>query len=110
MAGPVDKGTLLKVLEYEHELDDEAAKAEALAVAHSEDISAWVEAISQYFSNSQRKSLSLVELAKKVKYPVVNGKNESPLVKTWIALLLGGFLLEQQGDFYDARSILVSLP
>ena len=110
LAGEVDKDVLLEVLSRENELDDEAAKAEALAVAHSEDISAWVEAISQYFSNSQRKSLSLIELAKKVKYPVVNGENESPLVKTWIALLLGGFALEQQGDFYDARSIRVSLP
>ena len=111
LAGEVDKAVLLKVLSRENELDDEAAKAEALAVAHSEDISAWVEAISQYFSSRQQDSLSLVELANKVKYPVVRGeKKESALSKTWIALLLGGFALQQQGDFYDMRGIRVSLP
>lgn len=110
LAGEVDKAVLLEVLEREHELDDEAAKAEALAVAHSEDISAWVEAISQYFSSKQLKSISLVELAKKVKYPVVKGEKGSPLVKTWLALLLGRFVLEQKGDdFYEARDIQVKL-
>lgn len=111
MAGPVDKDILLEVLEYEHKLDDEAAIAEALGVAHSEDISAWVEVIFQYFSSSQQDSLSLVELSKKVKYPLMSGeKKKSALIKTWIALLLGGFALQQQGDFYDAKSIRVSLP
>ena len=54
-------------------------------------------------------SLSVLELVKKVKYPVVKGEKKSTLVKTWLALLLGGFTLEQHGDFYDVSGIRVSL-
>ncbi len=105
----VDKVALLKALETEP--DDETAKAKALAVAHDEDISAWVEAIAHYFRNSQVKSLPLVELLRGVQYPFVEGEEErSPLIKTWLALLLGGFRLKQGNDFYSLRGILVEMP
>ena len=111
IVGPVDKNALLEALEHEceQEVDDETAKAEALVVAHVEDISAWVEAISLCFDSTQVASLSLVELVKKVKYPVVKGEKKSTLVKTWLALLLGEFALEQHGNFYDLSGIRVSL-
>jgi len=78
LVGEVDKAVLLEVLGQE--LDEETAIAEALAVAHAEDISAWVEAISLCFDSTQSPSLSLVELVKKVKYPVVKGEKQSALV------------------------------
>ena len=108
LVGEVDKAVLLEVLEVV--LDDETAIAETLySVAHAEDISAWVEAISLCFDSTQSVSLSLVELVKKVKYPVVKGEKKSTLIKTWLALLLGGFTLEQHGEFYDANGIWISL-
>jgi hypothetical protein len=36
-------------------------------------------------------------------------KDSSPIVKTWLALLLGGFQLEQRLEFYDFEGIWVSL-
>lgn len=56
----IDKAALLEVLSPE--LDDETALSEALAVAHTEDVSAWVEAISHHFDSTQAVSLSLIEL------------------------------------------------
>ena len=106
LVGAVDKAVLLEVLE--EELDDETAKSQALAVAHGEDISAWVEAIAQYFNSKQAESVPLIELAKQVKYPVVQGeKKGSALVKTWVALLLGGFTLSQCSEFYDPIGVWV---
>jgi len=106
LVGEVDRAVLLEVLEPE--LDDETALAEALDVAHDEDVSAWVRAISLCFDGTQAVSLSLVELVQKVKYPIVKGEKKSTLVKTWLALLLGGFKLEQSTeDFYCLEGILV---
>ncbi len=111
VVGVIDKAALLKALEPEP--DDEVAKAKALAVAHPEDISSWVEVISHYFNSRQVESLPLVELMQEVRYPVVEEeeKERSPLIKTWLALLLGGFRLEQSTeDFYNTRGIWVWLP
>ncbi len=105
----VDKVALLKSLETKP--DDETAKAKALAVAHDEDISAWVEVIAHCFLSKQVESLSLVELLHGVQYPVVEGEEErSPLIKTWLALLLGGFKMEQGDNFYSLKGILVEMP
>ncbi|MEH2126758.1 hypothetical protein [Nostoc sp.] len=30
-----------------------------------------------------------------------------PMVEVWLGLLLGGFTLEQRGDFYNSRNIWV---
>jgi len=99
----IDKATLLERLELESEPDDAEAKAKALAVAHVEDISAWVNAIAYYFKNREVQTLPLLELVQEVKLPVVEGKQErgSPLVKIWLALLSGEYKLEQRGSFYD---------
>lgn len=107
----VDKDVLLKALE-ESDSDDAAVKAKALAVAHPEDISVWVKAISHYFHNRQEETLPLIELVQKVQYPLGKGEQKgSSLIKTWLALLLGGFQLEQQvEDFYDLRGISVRVP
>lgn len=51
----------------------------------------------------------MVELIQYVQYPAHNRQERgSPKLKTWLALLLGEFVLEQQ-DFYDLEGILVSL-
>lgn len=67
--------------------------------------------ISHCFSSRQAEFLSLFELVQEVEYPVVKEEKEGlPLVRTWIALLLGEFYLEQHDkDFYDLKGILVRM-
>jgi len=96
LAGHVDRDALLQVLaeqQCELDVDDETAKAKALDVAHDEDVSVWVRAIAQFFSNRQVQSVRLVELVEGVQYPTIDRveQQRSPLVQTWLALLLGGF-------------------
>ncbi|MEM7065940.1 MAG: hypothetical protein AAF572_22590 [Cyanobacteria bacterium P01_B01_bin.77] len=90
VVGEVDKAAVLALAD---ELTLEEAKDKALSVSHSEDVSALVAAIS-----AKRKLVPqrLIELQQQL---------QMPLIEVWIALLLGGFQLEQQGDFYDADEI-----
>jgi len=116
LVGHVDRDALLEVLaeqQCELDVDDENAKAKALDVAHDEDVSVWVRAIAQFFSSRQVQSVRLIELVEGVQYPTINRveQQRSPLVQTWLALLLGGFRLEQNTeDFYNMRGIWVWLP
>ena len=86
----VDKQLVLALVD---ELTVENAKAKAFSVSHSEDVSAWVAAIS-----AKRKSAPqrLIDLQQQLKMP---------LIEVWIALLLGGFQLEQRGEFYELEGI-----
>ncbi len=115
LVGHVDRETLLEVLaqQCEFEVDDETAKAKALDLAHDEDVSVWVRAIAQFFSSRQVQSVRLIELVEGVQYPTLDQGigQRSPLVQTWLALLLGGFRLEQSTeDFYNTRGIWVRVP
>ena len=64
-----------------------------MAVSHSEDVSAWVAKISSKHKLVPQK---LVELQQQLRMP---------LIEVWIAVLLGGFRLEQRGDFYEVEGI-----
>lgn len=82
-----------------------------LALAHSEDVSAEASAIADCFANTTVKCLPLVEIVSQVQYPVAVEKDSGDvLVKTWLAVLLGGFNLEQREDFYSRTGIWVCLP
>jgi hypothetical protein len=55
--------------------------------------------------------LPLIEIVQQVQYPTTPEKDLGDLlVKTWLAILLGGFDLEQREDFYEPTGIWVSLP
>jgi hypothetical protein len=103
VAGVVDKAAMLDVLDdIATERPDEEDPG---LVAHVEDISAWAIAVAEYFSSRRVQNLPLLELVQKVQYPAQKQQDcGSQLVKTWMALLLGGFRLEQQ-EFYNADSI-----
>ncbi|NJM98552.1 MAG: hypothetical protein HC800_16580 [Phormidesmis sp. RL_2_1] len=90
--GAVDKSAVLEMLDGL----DEALKAEALAVSHSENVSDWVKAIA---SQQTRKPQRLIDLQAQLKMP---------LIEVWIAALLGGFILEQRGSFYQTQEVWVS--
>lgn len=103
VAGVVDKTAMLDALTgmAAGALDE----SDPSQIAHAEDISAWVGAISDYFASRQVQNLPMVELVQNVQYPAQKHPDSgSRLVKTWLALLLGGFRLQQQ-EFYDVESI-----
>lgn len=95
VAGVVDKR---KVLEMVSAIEDREAEQQALSVAHDEDITAWSAAISEWIGQ-QEQPISFLQLVQSLKMP---------LVKVWLALLLGDFALESRGEFYAADQIWVS--
>lgn len=103
----VDRATMQDVLDLTLAQGDYSL--DPIQLPYTEDISAWVGAICDYFALKKMQCLPLVELVDKVQYQDEKQPDiGSRLVKTWIALLLGEFQLEQQ-DFYDLEGILVFL-
>ncbi|MGR3278786.1 hypothetical protein ACSYAD_27320 [Acaryochloris marina NIES-2412] len=83
------------VLEFVDEL--ESGEEVALKVSHVEDVGAWIGAIREYLEEA-KVAVSFMELVRGL---------EMPPVTVLIGLLLGGFRVEQQGEFYS-QSIWVS--
>ncbi|WP_315877000.1 hypothetical protein [Acaryochloris sp. 'Moss Beach'] len=77
------------VLDFVDEL--ESGEAVALKVSHVEDVGAWVSAICEYLEGV-KDAASFVELVREL---------EMPPVTVLIGLLLGGFRVEQRGEFYS---------
>ncbi|NEQ54525.1 MAG: hypothetical protein F6K11_31070 [Leptolyngbya sp. SIO3F4] len=93
VVGEVDKSAVLALVD---ELTLEEAKEKALAVSHSEDVSAWVAAISARCESTPQR---LIELQQQL---------QMSLVEVWIASLLGGFHLEQRGGFYETEEVWIN--
>jgi hypothetical protein len=66
--------------------------------AHTENVSAWVEAIAHCITNNSS-PMRLQDLQMALKLPIV---------EIWLGLLLGDFKLEQRGRFYDSNEIWIS--
>ncbi len=93
VAGEVDKQKLLEVL------DQEQIKQQIWQTSYEENVTAWCDQISLWFSEHLAAECSLIEL--------VEGTGLS-LGKVWLSLLLGGFKLKRNsGEFYDPSSILI---
>jgi hypothetical protein len=95
LVGVVEKDVLLDVI-------DEIAEHEAaLSVAHSENVTAWVDTLQRAIAHlHHRERVSLRQLQKMVNLP---------LIEIWLALLLGGYVLEARDEFY-ARDVWVMIP
>jgi len=104
VAKPVEKKQVLKMLEQME--DEETSKQQALSVAHDENVSAWIEAIAQWLNQASVPSQGVwfSELSAALGQSAIN---MSP-IKIFLALLLGGYQLQQPGDFYS--DILVKTP
>ncbi|MEP0873881.1 hypothetical protein NDA01_29675 [Trichocoleus desertorum AS-A10] len=87
------------LLEFLNQIHPEQGQQSALDVAHEEDITTWVQAIAQWMQQHPQPQVSLLELQRSL---------QMPLIQIWLALLLGGFALEQRGNFYQLDSIWVS--
>lgn len=92
----VPKANILQMLE---QVDLETQKATALSVAHEENIQDWVTAIAQWFELDPQ-PIPLLQLRQQLGWP---------LVKLWLSLLLGGFLLEARTDDFYSPCITVSM-
>lgn len=92
----IDKEDLLEFID---QLDQQQAKQQAIAIAHDENVSLWVRTIHHWISNHYQ-TISLIELQNHL---------QMPFSELWLGLLLGGFILEQKGEFYDTEMIFVSL-
>lgn len=105
VVGGIDKAALLAQLEQRLNEHPGMSEAEAfdttIAVAHGEDVTRWSEAIAQQFENGKLTSATLLKL---------QHCSKLSLVEVWLGLLLGGYHLVQQGEFYDGQTIVVTLP
>jgi hypothetical protein len=97
VVGEVPKANVLKMLD---QVDLEAQKETALAVAHEERIQDWVTEIHHWFDHHPQ-PLPLRQLQHHLGWP---------LVQLWLSLLLGGFCLEPVGDHFYSVGILISRP
>jgi hypothetical protein len=98
IASAIDKEVLIQTLEQKSLLSFEEEFEQAISTAHTENISAWIEAIAQCITNNSH-PICLKDLQKTLKLPIV---------EIWLGLLLGDFKLEQRGNFYDSNEIWIS--
>jgi hypothetical protein len=100
--GVLDQSALLAQLDQRLSEQPGMTEAEAfetaIAVAHGEDVSAWVGAIAQCLTKAGKRGMWLVELQRRLKMP---------LMQVWLAVLLGGYEVEQRGGFYQRETIWV---
>lgn len=100
IAGPVDKKKLLTVLDTIEE--QETTKQKALSVAHDEDVSAWILAIDQWLSARAVAVPSPGVWFSELCQGLCQQNPRMTPIKIFLALLLGGYSLEQPGGFYDS--------
>jgi hypothetical protein len=102
IVGRLDQEALLQALDQQMSQHSGMTEMEAfntaISVAHGEDIRAWSEAINQFFSTHTSSMVCLSQLQQTLNLPVV---------AIWLGLLLGNYVLEQRGEFYDMQSIFV---
>lgn len=111
----LETSVLIAALETEGVLVDEVpvtyeqAYEQALALAHSENVQEWIQAIQQYFAEQPHCPIPFTELAAA---RVWTNEDMHELrgmwTKTWLALLLGEYQLEQRGEFYQPETIWVT--
>jgi len=92
----VEKEAVLAMVEQIEE-EAEAQMQAVLRVAHSEDVSGWTGAIARWLER-QPGEVSWGELESGL---------GMPWVEVWLGLLLGGFRVEQRGEFYQRETIWV---
>jgi hypothetical protein len=92
----VEKEAVLAMVEQMEE-KAEAQMQAVLGVAHSEDVSGWTEAIRRWMRAR----------SEEVCWDELEAGLGMPWVELWLGLLLGGFGVEQRGEFYQRETIWV---
>lgn len=95
VAETVDKTVLLEVVA---QIEAEQSPEQMIRqLAGEEDIAQWSAAIARWLQQHEiRQSISLPELLRGLGMPTV---------EVWMGLLLGGYPLEQRGEFYEGEQI-----
>ena len=88
----MDKEELLLLLKAAEVDVDPEPPMSIEQLEYDEDISAWIATVRSWLEATGLGQAELME--------VIQGTAMSP-VRVWMALLLGGFRLESQGDFYE---------
>jgi hypothetical protein len=68
---------------------------------HDEDVVFWIETLRSWLKR-QREDVQVGFM------DLLQG-TRLPLVEAWLALLLGGFRVQQYGEFYNSTGIIVSM-
>ena len=98
VVGEVDKNVLLNWVDQMAAAQplDELQMAEQIRdLAHGENVEEWSRAINQY----------LQRLGSNIRLPDLQQALKMPIVELWLSLLLGGYPLEQQGEFYNSQTL-----
>ena len=74
------------------EIEAEIHKQQMLAISYDEDVTRWMGEIAQCLQAVPEDFISFAQLCHSL---------QMPWVEVWIGLLLGGFELEQRGEFYQ---------
>ncbi len=101
VVGEVDKEALLNwvdQMEQEQPLNELQMAEQIRELAHGESVEEWVEVIAQY----------LQHLHSNIRLPDLQQALKMSIVELWIGLLLGGFSLEQQGEFYNSQTLWIT--
>ncbi|MCY7276453.1 MAG: hypothetical protein LH702_22650 [Phormidesmis sp. CAN_BIN44] len=93
IAAPVDKAAVLAMVDQLEADNEETQNQAVLAIAHSENVTGWTEAIAQWLQTAPDRPVSITELSDGL---------EMPWVEVWLGVLFGGFQLEQRGGFYES--------
>ena len=86
----VDKTAVLALVE-QLEMEAETHKERVLAIASDEDVTRWTSEIARWLQAVPEDFVSFAQLCHGL---------QMPWVEVWMGLLLGGFELEQAGEFY----------
>jgi hypothetical protein len=94
----VEKEAVLAMVK-QLEMEAETQKQAVLGVAHSENVSEWTKTISRW----------LAQQSSEVSWRELEAGLGMPWVDLWLGLLLGGFRVEQRGEFYQRETIWVEV-
>jgi hypothetical protein len=98
LVGAVDKDDLLNWLDQvaaEQALDEMQMTEQIRELAHGENVEEWSRAIGQ----------QLQQLRSNIRLHNLHQVLEMPMVELWLGLLMGGYTLDQQGEFYDTEDL-----
>jgi hypothetical protein len=101
VVGEVDKEVLLNwvdQMEQEQPLNELQMAEQIRELAHGESVEEWVRTIAQY----------LQHLHSNIRLPDLQQALKMSIVELWIGLLLGGYSLEQQGEFYNSQTLWIT--
>ena len=92
IAAPVEKATVLAMVDQWEAEDKELQQQNVLAIAHSEDVAQWVAAIDHWLQAMPIEQIHFIDLCQSL------GLTR---VEIWLGLLFGKFELQQLGEFYS---------